>query len=470
MPRTITTRSRTTTLKAERSDGPLGSSGSDLASGRLLDRALLALTGPVARRIGPEKVARLAAVADQGASGLGNVVALALLGRALPAADFGAVGTMIGLYYILAGFHRSAFVLIFTTSYRTGNSPTEERRENSTWWWLSLAAAVVLAAILGLAAVLVAAAPLALSRIAWTALPLTLAMIVSPPMLAWEFARRWLYKLERADVVAVCSGANFVMQALGAWFVARHEPTALAASLTWVAASVLPVFLALPWLMPVRPSRAVAASLMRENRATAGWFAATNVPYSVYSSASIVVWIGLFMNALATAVFTAARTLTNPAISLVSAIDSIDKPRAARAMAEEGPAGLLRVVRKTRLTIAVVTGLYLSAVALFADHLTAAVFAGAYDGLGTEIRILAAGFFFFGLNLPSETMMIVLRAGRTMLTIRCVAAAVTLCALWIGARHGIPGMTIAFALSQAAILAMFQLTERWVLRHAGIAP
>lgn len=443
---------------------------SELAGGRLLDRALLMFTGPVTRRIGPEKVARLAAVVDQGANGLGNVIALALLGRALPAVDFGAVGTMIGLYYILAGFHRSAFVLIFTTSYRTGGTSIDDHRENSTWWWLSLGAAVMLAAALGLAALLVAAAPIALSRISWTAQPLALAMIVSPPMLAWEFARRWLYKVERADVVAVCSGANLVIQVFAAWFVARHAPTALTASLSWVLANSLAVLLALPWLMPTRPSWVTAIALVRENRATAGWFAATNVPYSVYSSASIVVWIGLFMNALATAVFTAARTLTNPAISLVSAIDSIDKPRAARAMAVEGAPGLLRVVRKTRLTIAAVTGLYLSLVSLFADRLTAVVFAGAYDGLGTEIRILAAGFFFFGLNLPSETMMIVLRAGRTMLVVRFIAAALSLCALWVGSSHGIRGMTIAFAVSQAVILILFQMAERGVLRKIQVQP
>lgn len=445
----------------------VASPGTQLMRGGLLDRMLLAAVGIVARRVGPEKVARLAAVADQGASGLGNVVALALLGRALPQADFGAVGTMIGLYYILAGFHRSAFVLIFTTSYRTGSTAAEEHRENSTWWWLSLAAAIVLAGLLGVGAMLVSAAPVALSRIAWTAEPLALAMIVSPPMLAWEFARRWLYKLERADVVAVCSTVNLLVQVAAAWIIARHAPTAWTASLAWVVANLLAVLLACCWLSPGRPSRGVATSLILENRGMAGWFAATNVPYSIYSSASIVVWIGLFMHALATAVFTAARTLTNPAISLVSAIDSIDKPRAARAMAVEGPSGLLRVVRKTRLTIAVVTGLYLAIVALFADRLTAVVFAGAYPGLGEEMRILAAGFFFFGLNLPSETMMIVLRAGRTMLTVRCVAAGLTLCALWIGSGHGIRGMTIAFAVSQALILMLFQVAERLVLRQAS---
>lgn len=444
----------------------MASRGSDLMRPGVLDRALLALVDPVARRIGPEKVARLAAVADQGASGLANVVALALLGRALPQGEFGAVGTMIGLYYILAGFHRSAFVLIFTTSYRSGTTPAEDHRENSTWWWLSLGAAVLLSAVLGLAALAVTSEPIALSRIGWTALPLALAMIVSPPMLAWEFARRWLYKLERADVVALCSGANLLAQVAVAWFVARHAPTAWTAALAWVVANLLAVCLALPWLRPTAPSREVAASLVKENRAMAGWFAATNVPYSVYSSASIVVWIGLFMHALATAVFTAARTLTNPAVSLVSAIDSIDKPRAARAMAMEGPAGLLRVVRKTRLTIALVTGLYLGAISLFADTLTAMVFAGAYPGLGEEMRILAAGFFFFGLNLPSETMMIVLRAGRTMLAVRCVAATLALIALWIGSGHGIRGMTIAFAVSQGLILLLFQVAERVVLGKA----
>lgn len=429
----------------------------------MVDRALAVLIGPVARRIGNGGVSRLAAVVDQGANGLGNMVALALLGRALPQADFGAVGTMIGLYYILAGFHRSAFVLIFTTTYRKGNAPARDHRENSTWWWVSLAAAIGFAALLGLAALLVAL-PGVWPRLAWTALPLTLAMIMAPPMLAWEFARRWLYKIDRADVVAVCALVYLTVQILSAWLIARHAPSAFAGSLSWVAASVLATVVAMPWLAPGRPSAKLAAALVKRHRATAGWFVATNVPYSVYSSASIVVWIGIFMDVLATAVFTAARTLTNPAISLVSAIDSIDKPRAARALAAEGPAGLLRVVHRTRLTIAVATGLYLGAVSLFADDLTALVFAGSYQGMGTEIRILALGFFFFGLNLPSETMMIVLRAGRTMLAVRSVAAALTLAALAIGSVYGIRGMTMAFAVSQGMILLLFHVAERFIVK------
>jgi hypothetical protein len=432
--------------------------------GHLVDRALSVLVGPVERRIGAGKVSRLAAVADQGANGLGNMLALALLGRALPQADFGAVGTMIGFYYILAGFHRSAFVLIFTTTYRKGDAPLRDHRENSTWWWSALIAAIALAAILGIAALLIEGLG-AGTRLAWTAWPLNLAMIVSPPMLAWEFCRRWLYKIDRADVVALCALVYLVVQVVSAWLIARHAPGALAASLSWVAASVLASAVAMVWLSPARPSRRLAAALVKRHRSAAGWFAATNVPYSVYSSASIVVWIGVFMNVLATAVFTAARTLINPAISLVSAIDSIDKPHAARALATEGPAGLLRVVRRTRRTIALTTGLYLGVVSLFADDLTALVFAGSYDGLGTEIRILAAGFFFFGLNLPSETMMIVLRAGRTMLVTRCIAAAITLAALAAGAAYGIRGMTLAFAVSQALVLVLFQIAERAVLRR-----
>ena len=41
------------------------------------------------------------------------------------------------------------------------------------------------------------------------------------------------------------------------------------------------------------------------------------------------------------------------------------------------------------------------------------------------LRWLALGFFLFSLNLPSETMLIVLRAGPVMLTVRCITAAIS---------------------------------------------
>ncbi|QJU57270.1 hypothetical protein HL653_05190 [Sphingomonas sp. AP4-R1] len=424
-----------------------------------------ALLDPVERRIGAGRAARLYAVADQGSSGVANIIAFALLGRSLPVGQFGAIGMMIGLHYFIAGFHRSAVVLPFTTDHRADGGGDGAHKEDTGWWWLGFALAILLSIAIALAGLVVGAVGRTLPSWRWLADPLLLTGLISPAMLVWEFARRWLYKIERADIVSVCSLAYFVMLGLVSWLVSRHAPSAYAGALGWVAASLAALALALPTLRPGLFDRAAATRLIRENRAEAGWLAATNLPYSVYSSASIVVLIGLLVGSVAAAVFSAARTLTNPAISLVSAIDSIDKPRAARAFARDGMPGLRSVVQRSRLSIALATGLYLGLVALFAGPLIAFVFKGQYAGLEREVRLLALGFFLFGLNLPSETMLIVLRAGRAMLTVRTITAVATIAALAIGSAHGVSGMAIAFAITQAANFVLLRFIEAGVGRR-----
>ncbi|PZU07023.1 hypothetical protein [Sphingomonas sp.] len=431
-----------------------------------LELPVRAILAPIERRIGAGKAARLYALADQGSSGVANIVAFALLGRALPVGQFGAIGMMIGLHYFIAGFHRSAIVLPFTTDHRLARDPGEAHCEDNGWWWLGLALALLLSVAIGLAGVIVARVGDALPSWRWLAQSLFLTALISPAMLAWEFARRWLYKIERADMVALCSLSYFLALCAGAWLVSHHAPSAFAGASAWVVASLCALLIALPTVRPARPDRAVAARLIHDNRADAGWLAATNLPYSVYSSATIVVLIGLLVGSVAAAVFSAARTLTNPAMSIVTAIDSIDKPRAARAFAADGMAGLRSVVHRSRLSIALATGLYLGLVALFAGPLIALAFKGQYAGLEHEVRLLALGFFLFGLNLPSETLLIVLRAGRTMLTVRSVTALVTIVALAIGSAYGVSGMAIAFAVTQAGNFVLLRGIEHWAGTHA----
>lgn len=429
----------------------------------LLERPVRAILGPVEKRIGPGAASRLYALADQGSSGLANIIAFALFARALPVTQFGAIGMMIGLYYFIAGFHRSAIVLPFTTDHRAGRQGHLAHQEDSAWWWLGFA----LTFLLSLVAALLGLAFIPMGRVwaatAWMAEPLLLTAMITPAMLLWEFARRWLYKIERADMVGLCSILYFLLLVGAAWAASRIMPTALAAASAWIIASMGTLLVALAILRPVRADRSTTLRLIRDNKANAGWLAATNLPYSIYSSASIVVLIGILVGPVAAAVFSAARTITNPAISLVSAIDSIDKPRAARAYAHAGMAGLRSVVHRSRLSIALATGVYLGLVAIFATTLIAFAFKGRYAGLEQEVRLLALGFFLFGLNLPSETMLIVLRAGRTMLVIRTITALATIAALALGAAHGVSGMAIAFAITQAANFVML----RWV--ESGIA-
>jgi O-antigen/teichoic acid export membrane protein len=151
-------------------------------------------------------------------------------------------------------------------------------------------------------------------------------------------------------------------------------------------------------------------------------------------------------------VFTAARTLTNPAVSIVSAVDSVDKPRAARALAIGGMAGLRQAVGRTRLFLVVVTGAYLGLVACAAQPLLDLAFHHRYSGITLEVRVLAAAIFLFCLNQPSETMLIMLRASATMFATRSATAVLTVGLLIAGSGAGVTGMALGIALAQAANL------------------
>ena len=128
---------------------------------------------------------------------------------------------------------------------------------------------------------------------------------------------------------------------------------------------------------------------------------------------------------------------------------------------------LADLVGRSRLSIALATGLYLAAVCIFARPLIQFAFRGHYAGLEDEVRLLALGFFLFGLNLPSETTLIVLRAGRAMLAVRTFTAVATILALAIGAHRGMTGMVLAFAATQGLNFVLLRGVERHVGARAS---
>ena len=400
---------------------------------------------------------RLYALIDQGLSGVANILIFAMLGRLLPVAEFGAIGMMVGIHYFVAGFHRSAVVLPFATEPHRGASPAQTRAHDSDWWWIGLALAVALSAALTMVALAIrAAAPPGWQ---WAVTPMLLAAAMTPAMLAWEFARRWLYRIGRADRVAVGAAAYAVTLCGAGAALARVHPSAAAATLAWIAAALAATAVALPLLQPTAVAIAAIRQLIAANRSSSLWLALTNVPYAIYGTATVVVLIGILIGPVAAGLFTVARTLTNPAISLVSAIDSIDKPRAAHALSHGGIAGLRRSIRHSRLAIVLSIGPYLALVAAFAGPLTRLVFHGQFPGLEHEVELLALAFFLFGLNQPSETLMIVLRAGRAMLVVRSVTAILTLLALNAARPWGVVGMATAICATQAVNLAMLMVVE-----------
>ncbi len=420
------------------------------------------ILAPIERRIGRLAMARLYSVFDQGASGLANILALAILGRALPVEQFGALGMMIGLHYFVAGFHRSAIVLPFLTVHHDDPTSKSSHADCSSWWWLAAIGGLLLGTVLATIAGLIHLFREGVPEAAWLIQPLLLAAFVTPAMLAAEFTRRWLFQIARADLVALFAFVYFCILVGSAMIAADASPDASAGACGWAAASLGSAIPALFVLRPTRLQRPGLARIIADHRAEARWLAWANLPYAVYGSATIVVLIGAIIGPVAAGVFTAARTLTNPAMSIVSAIDSTDKPRATRALAEHGAAGLHDAIARTRRLIAIATGLYLATVAIWAGPITEFAFRGQYADVTTDVRLLAFAFFLAGLNQPSETRLIVLKAGRTLLQIRTISAIFALSVLLLSARSGIAGMAAAVATVQAFNLLLLSAAERRV--------
>ena len=409
-------------------------------------------------------LARIYSVGDQGAQGVANLLAIAALGRVLPSSQFGAIGMAIGIHYFVAGFHRSAVVLPYITEQEGAAGAAAGRRYHSDWWWFGLIAALALSAALVALALLFDVLQVRIPVLSWGIAPLLQGAMITLPLLSADQARRWLYKIGRADLVALVSLGSAGVLVITAISVPLIHAGALNGALPWVASGVFGTMATLLVLRPTAPSLARSLDCFKRHRSFATWLALTNIPYAFYSSATVVILIGIFDGPLAAAVFTAGRTITNPAVSFVSAIDSIDKPRAAHALATHGMTGLRHAVRHTRLLLLAVTGLYLATVACFAQPLLDFAFHHRYSGITQEVRLLAAAFFLFCLNQPSETLLIVLRASRTMFVTRLATAALTLLLLYAGSSHGVAGMAIGMAVAQAGNLLFLLVAERWVER------
>jgi O-antigen/teichoic acid export membrane protein len=110
-------------------------------------------------------------------------------------------------------------------------------------------------------------------------------------------------------------------------------------------------------------------------------------------------------------------------------VDLLDKPRAALALATQGIAGLKHSIARTRRLLLLLNGGYVAIVLLLTRPMLELAFGSRYLDHELEVQLLAVGFFLFGLNQPSETLLIILHANHVLLVTRCVALACALGAL-----------------------------------------
>lgn len=392
---------------------------------RYADRLIARVPG--GRRIAPLKD-RLASFADQGVVGVANLGIAAVLARGLGREQFGSIGVMLGIYYFVAGFHRANVVLPFIVS-----GPEDERagRTLDDWWRINLA----WVALIGLALALLAGlTPFLAPHSEWITKALAFSTMATPPLLLAEFGRRWLYQAH-ASVTVALSSTVYAIVGLGVAFLSFELKSVWIGAAAWSAAG-LSAFLVTRFAHPPGPASWRGATVRwLENNRFGGWQSACHIPYAVYNP-SVVVLIGFFGGPVIAAGYAATRTLVAPALSVITAVDSLDKPRAARALVKDGVAGLNNSIRRTRRLLMITTGSYLGLLALFPDVMLHLAFGHAYDGRGLEVRLLSGAFFLSCLNQPSETLLIVLREGALMFTTRLLTAVTAVIGIWWGCRLG----------------------------------
>ena len=397
---------------------------------------------PFGRRLAPLQN-RLASFGEQGLQGAANFLVNAILARGLTHEGFATIGMMLGVHYFVLGTHRTVIVLpfILDVSHDAAHNNMMDKGAGR-WWWFNLVSVLMIALLLGGVALLAALVTAGARDSQWIVHGMALAAIVSPILLLFEFGRRLLYQDRLASTAAAISAVYLVLN-LGMAVIARHIGASPAiGALAWVVAGLGAWSLTIWAIPPGRPSWRQGAHIWWQNRNFAFWQGLTNLPYAIYNS-SVVILVGLFGGVPAAAAFTAARTLTNPAISMVTAVDSLDKPRAARALVSDGLPGLRRSVGQTRRLLVLLTGGYLGLVILFAPQVLHLAFGSAYASEVNEIRVLAIAFFLICMNQPSETFLIVLRASKLLLVTRIIAAAAAVASLALAQPWGLMGACLA---------------------------
>lgn len=405
---------------------------------------------------------RLCSFADQGFQGLANLGVNALLARSLIKNDFASVGLLLGVYFFILGLHRSNVTVPFILD--TGRPGADGSKDADAWWWFNLGflilAALVLWAVSAIARVVVPPDSV------WVARALDYAPVVAPALCLTEFGRRWLYYAGKPVVAATAAGLYFIINVLVASIVLLTGAGLALGVSAWVlaAAGYMTVVV---WAAPplaVHPRQ--VAAVWKPHAQFAGWQMLTHLPYAIYNN-SVVLLIGFFGGPIAAAIFTAARTLSSPILSVGAAVDLLDKPRAALALATQGVAGLKRSIARTRRLLLLANGSYLLLVLLATRPMLELAFGDRYLGHELEVQILAVGFFLFGLNQPSETLLIILRSSRVLLLTRCVAAVSAVVALAILSRlYGAAGCAAAIVCVQLVNIVGLRMAESYATRQA----
>lgn len=362
---------------------------------------------------------RVAALLDQGLISGANFVGFLLFARHAAPEIWGEFGFAYSMVLFIQGFQRAA-VTIPMIPFSARNEGWLATRHQ--WERLNLAVAW-----LGATCLLVVAAIAAGAGAQWLARSGLLAAAMAVPMMIQEFARRGAIQEERfgtlvgaASAYALCLVAGGLTSAdvgLGAWLPAL----AVAAGSLAAAAVVHGAGGRWPLLLP--RMAIVAAGHPHFVR----WASLSHLGFSGYNF-GVQMLLGALAGPAAVGVFHACRTFIQPVVALIGAMDSVDKPKAASALAAQGPPGLRRVILRSLLAIALLGLPYLLGIAIGAEFVLELAYGARYLGSDTAVIlwcVVAAGMI---VAQPVESGLYVAERTKQMFFCRAVAASVSLVA------------------------------------------
>ncbi len=371
------------------------------------------------------RATRIAGIADQGAYALASFAQTALYARLLPPEEFGLFAMVLSTVLLAQMLQRCLVVLPMVVS-------LADHDRAGVRGWLRVNTGVLAAAM---ALLLLAAGALQFlggaARAAALPRVLGLAALALAPVFLYEFVRRALYAEQQHQRVPLQSGAYLVLQLGGVFVVALAFGTALAAVLSLALANLAAAAVGaagLDWRR--RPQEMGARGLVARYRSDMSWSLAAAAPYAGYNTAMPLL-VGLLSGPAAAGLFSATRLLLAPITTLIAAVDSVDKPKAARSLRQGGGAGLRGALLGTCRSLLLGGGPYLLLAALLHTQLLAWVLGPTLAAKAGPawLWLLVGLLMLFG--QPLETGLLVLRRSRWYFWSRLAALAACAFVLWI---------------------------------------
>lgn len=380
---------------------------------------------------------RLLSLVEQGTISGVNFLALMVLARGLEKAEFGLFSFAYLAFLFIVNLHRALVVVPFVLH---TSQPLELAREGRAWGWLNAFVAVLAAGLMAGVALLTEP----FGGPDWMRQAFFAAAIFVIPGFHYEFLRRWAIQAG-AYRWAVGAAIAYGIVFLGGCFVAASVQSLDLALAAFVAASLTAWGLCLiaarrcksqPLAMPL-------LQFLKELRPFLGWSLLTNVAYNGYGHVPGLL-IAPLAGPVAMAVFQAMRVLNQPIMTLATAIDNFDKPRAARALATDGPAGMRRQIFRTTLATVLMAAPYMIFLLSAGDWLIHSLYGGKYAGQESILAWWVAISMASLAAYPFETALYVLKRPDLLTRSRLAAALIAMITAFVAIpRFGVEGAMMA---------------------------